>query len=528
MNIPIISSKKNTFYNLFILILISIYLLYLIPANVDLSSGAYYLFMDEQISYDEIYKIIHSKNFIDLLRNVVGGDQRYGRIIYYITAIFCFTPAKLFGVTGQIISTRMFFAFALILSYYILSKTFIKNKIISLFLFICLMCIPTTSYFSTLPKPEPFLLLFLSLFLFFHIKNKGLFGIHFIFLGLSFGSKISIFFSIILIFSLSFLTEKMSNKNLMSNYVAKNFIYSILFFLLGFFIAVPIIPISLFKHSLFKLYLYSTFLGSAHGSDDLTINIFVWIKEILTNWLNAPMFLSVAIFCLSFFLIGKNVMKVKFDFVKKSSIQISILLILSISLTLPILFLVKRVWFFYLHVGVVFYMILLFFSIEKEMSRNRKFCFYSLFFVLFYSIYYMYYDQVKYLKIQANRSKSQETILQQKRFDFVLNTLNIASINQKKTTIFYSPHFYRLENSKFDIVEVWNYFDSWQEGRDYVFLSNANNPKISKPLNTNAQFKSWKKSVLNYDKFVNQNGVIPSYIEIASGIDGLYVFKRIR
>lgn len=91
----------------FILIVIgTLYHYFLIPANVDLSIGAFSQFMDEQIFYDAIHAILNSDNFSDLFANYAFGDQRYGRIIYLIGAVFAYFPEKFWGETGQIISSQ--------------------------------------------------------------------------------------------------------------------------------------------------------------------------------------------------------------------------------------------------------------------------------------------------------------------------------------------------------------------------------------------------------------------------------------
>ena len=55
------------------------------------------LFMDEQIAFYEIKNILHANSFDNFVKAIVFGDQRYGRIIYYVTSIFLFIPERIFG-----------------------------------------------------------------------------------------------------------------------------------------------------------------------------------------------------------------------------------------------------------------------------------------------------------------------------------------------------------------------------------------------------------------------------------------------
>ena len=94
--------------------------------------------------------------------------------------------------------------------------------------------------------------------------------------------------------------------------------------------------------------------------------------------------------------------------------------------------------------------------------------------------------------------------------------------------MFNSPQFFRIDRPKIDISLIWGYFDYWKEGRDYIFLCKSNNPKTLKPKMNNAEFESWKKADMDYNKYVNNSEIVPSYVQIDSKIHELYVFKRIR
>jgi hypothetical protein len=164
--------NSNFLFFLAVTSFLVIYHFFLIPANLDLSNRSYSLYMDEQVPYDAIQSILNSNNFFDIFSNYVFGDQRFGRIIYLIGAAFSYLPEKWWGESGQIIATRFLFSSALFGSYLLLIRVFIKDNLFRIILFLLIMAIPTTAYYSTMPKPEPFLLLFFSIFCYFYFKKK--------------------------------------------------------------------------------------------------------------------------------------------------------------------------------------------------------------------------------------------------------------------------------------------------------------------------------------------------------------------
>jgi hypothetical protein len=64
-----------------------------------------------------------------------------------------------------------------------------------------MLTIPSTAYYSTMPKPEPFQLFFLSIFLLMHIRKQYRIQTHFIWLGLAMGAKISILPLVLVVFA---------------------------------------------------------------------------------------------------------------------------------------------------------------------------------------------------------------------------------------------------------------------------------------------------------------------------------------
>lgn len=97
-------------------------------SNIDLSKYSYALFMDELITFDGVFNIIHSENILDFFKNVLhGNDHRYGRSVWNVMAIFSFLPEIFFSEQGQIIAGRVVQVLFLVSSFLILVTTFVNN-----------------------------------------------------------------------------------------------------------------------------------------------------------------------------------------------------------------------------------------------------------------------------------------------------------------------------------------------------------------------------------------------------------------
>jgi hypothetical protein len=104
--------------SLFFLILTIYGYFYFFPLT-DLTQNAYWLFMDERLSFDGIQKIYHPTSFKKFIDSIIFGlDLRYGRLFWNINALLSYVPYLLFGNQGQIIATRFSQLIFLFLSYY--------------------------------------------------------------------------------------------------------------------------------------------------------------------------------------------------------------------------------------------------------------------------------------------------------------------------------------------------------------------------------------------------------------------------
>lgn len=279
------------------------YLIFVIPANLDLSDGSFCLFMDERITFNGVRNILHPQDFKSFLHAIIdGNDQRYGRSLWNSIALVSFLPERLCGEAGQIIAGRMLQFFLLISSFMMLTFTFVKTWPLRIILFATLMFMPFTDYYMCMPKPEPLQLFFLSLFLYYYKKENLIFSQYWILLGCAFGTKISILPIVFLLFITPLWVHR---KRFEDSEFISDFKKSLCFFFFGLGLAVPILlkPILLLmvvlwsinhfqiKSKMFDLALYvlsalsiifysseniapyirGTFLNTTHGADQNSI-----------------------------------------------------------------------------------------------------------------------------------------------------------------------------------------------------------------------------------------------------------------
>ena len=90
-----------------------------------------FLFIDEQITFYPIIKLLNPSGLDEFLWLASdGSDYRYGRILWNSIALIALIPAKLFGEAGQIIASREAGVIFLLVSYLLLTHTFIQKPAI--------------------------------------------------------------------------------------------------------------------------------------------------------------------------------------------------------------------------------------------------------------------------------------------------------------------------------------------------------------------------------------------------------------
>jgi hypothetical protein len=197
-----------------------------------------FLFIDEQITFYPVIKILNPSGLDEWLWLISdGGDYRYGRLLWNAIALFAVIPAKLLGEAGQIIASREAGVACLLLSYLLLTYTFIQKPAIRFIALLTLISLPYSSYYMSMPKPEPIMLLCAALFLYFYKRNDLSLGRpYWIFLGMAFGAKISFLLPLLALLGASLIIQINSKKMLT---ISSEFCSTIIYLMLGFSISNP-------------------------------------------------------------------------------------------------------------------------------------------------------------------------------------------------------------------------------------------------------------------------------------------------
>ena len=510
----------------------------LVLANRDLVSS-FSLFMDERISFDGVSNILHPSGVSNFIWSIAdGGDHRYGRIFWNSTALFVVLPEYFLGEFGQIFFTRMFHALLIIASFFILTRTFIKNSILRITLFFCLLNIPFSEYYMTTPKPEPIQLFFISIFLFYYKKlDMKLDSVYWIFIGLSFGAKISTL-PFIIIFLLPGLFDVVYNKG---NHILEKYIVAFFYFIFGLALAVPILlpPILIsfifyqlmiksFKFNLFhklltifaivltnlstSLLLFfkyniitgfalwggSTFLNTSHGSNNSDIGILNWLEYLFYDWFSAPaIFLTIICIISLTLLIRYNI-----SFINSSkSSKIPFLLIVAGTFSSVIIFLtVDRLWGSYLFINSTFILVGIFAILERNIFNKNLFnsvnyylshALISIFLIT--AIFFWFPKNYSKFISLSERTQSSEYLEQYQSYKQILNFVEQLPKENKVFSITYDPSLFLLpESPAYDINLFWGFLVDWNKDMDIIILNKNHtpNPEYAPDINS-LDYKSY-------------------------------------
>jgi len=321
---------------------------------------------DEYIAVKEVYSLLNPISWKHFILSFIAGDViYYGRIMFYIDAFFSWLPFKVWGIEGMVYTTRMVHSVFLILGLLILSNVFLKEKFHKALFLLGSGAIFYTLYFLMMPKPEPFQLFFLALFLYYFKQKNWSFGRHFILLGIAFGLKFNVLLILPIIFVLPFLKKNTQILKQKIIYALKAFVY----FLIGLIIAIPCLILSPLKPIYFRTYIHETFSGTGKSYDNLSITVFDWLKNgfggyYTGHWIMGYIFLFVIIIALVL-----QLRKIKYN----NDISALLLLLFGLFLTFIIMFTTKRLWPHYLWTGFIFlYLGLIVFSAQQTSLKYRK------------------------------------------------------------------------------------------------------------------------------------------------------------
>ena len=219
-----INIEKSLIYINYLSLILLIYVIFRLLFIAFFQNSYELLFTDERIIINDIYNVWNLDNEFDrygnvdsqILKNILlviteivyGGDLRYGRIWSNIF-IFLLGPFSLINDQVLITSVRIFTIFIYFISINLLINLFL-DKNLKWFYLLVFYCIPGAFYFNIVPKPDPFVILFIA-FALLSIK-KGNFNWTLFLLGVAAGIKIVGIFALALIVMYLLLTNKIKVK----------------------------------------------------------------------------------------------------------------------------------------------------------------------------------------------------------------------------------------------------------------------------------------------------------------------------
>lgn len=505
----------------FIILITSYYSFYSIKANLNCVEGKHVLFMDEVLVFDGARKILNSNSIKNLQWNTMeGSDHRYGRILWISTALFSAIPEYYFGAAGLIITERLLHFIILIIAYFILCFTFIRSWSLRALLFFVLLCIPTSIYFSTLPRPMPLQMLFIALFLWQEKKHNFELGWHWIFLGMAFGTKISVFFLIIYFGIIAFIRV---NYRIFTVKYLKMITKTIAFFVLGFaFTEVYLVSYTFFKLNLgpLKNYLRWTFFNTRHPADNSAVNWKTWTSYIFNKYTAIPEKLlaitAILIVVLVTISLVRIIKKRFYSGNEKVLLYNNFAIIWAgVVLILTVMFCVKRIWPHYVHLGMVLFITGIIASAEANIKLKGKNDIISNIarWISIGILILMLGESIRYLAPVVKNGfitlskRTQSEQYKNKLLEY--NTLkdlffNISQQLDRKISVMYDSGLPIMGSNKNFIIErYWSPgFLYWDRKRDLVVYYSVHTLEGELPAKTSAAYESVKQEKELFRKYV--------------------------
>ncbi|MEL6662969.1 MAG: hypothetical protein AAFR33_08190 [Pseudomonadota bacterium] len=240
-------------------------------ANLDAGQARHMLFMDELISFDGAEAIRNADTPFHAVREAVLNDQRYGRTMFYLSFVASTVGDVFGGEQGKILATRMAFALVLCAGICLLSWTHLKTPLGRAGAIAAGLAIPFSSYYATMPKPDPLMVFFLAAYLWaWNRKGIGL-GYPMIWLGLAFGAKIAAIPAVVVLIAMAFGQVYLTGQGITQT-MRKD---TIVGFLAGWLMSVPAIIASI--PGGLRAYLDQTWLNTGHAMDMEGIGLLDWL-----------------------------------------------------------------------------------------------------------------------------------------------------------------------------------------------------------------------------------------------------------
>lgn len=357
-------------------------------ANFDAAPGRHALFMDELISFDGVNRMRIAPDRAAFVEAASGPDQRYGRTFWYWAFIPSTVFAPVFGEPGQIVGTRMFIALTLVAAALVFVFSAIKSNALRLFAVLSLLTVPFSSYYATMPKPEPMLLLFLAVFAALSLprhqsgSTKSCSGEWpFIFLGLAFGTKIAVAPIVAVFGTYVVLRRWLVDGARPVILLARALAWSIA----GVLIAVPVIVLRPLTG--WQTYLNATWFNRGHGADRAEIGITNWLSYIENvpffakgnlTWVFLLLFCGVPVFLFVLSVVGPlrsavesgKVVEAMRRLVQSPYAVSAVITAAGILSLLSIVMTTQRLWGFYLYPGA--FLVLLGFWSSLDVILERR------------------------------------------------------------------------------------------------------------------------------------------------------------
>ena len=334
------------------------------------------LHIDERIIINDIYNVWNLDNEFNrypkidnpVIKNIFliitelsyGGDLRYGRIWSNIF-IFLMGPFSLFGDSVLITSVRIFTIIFYFISMNILINLFL-NKKLRWFYLLAFYSLPGVLYFNSVPKPDPFVIFFISLGLLYLKKEKyylsiGIFAI-------ATGVKIVGVFGLVLAIFYLFTTKKISLNQ-------RNISKAILSIWLGVVVANPVLilpPIRIYNLPNFYAIYYKWIDSQSLYDQEARFSLEYFNKWVETlsihfsyNLTRSPIFFYFGLFLIIFLL---------YLLFKKKEHMLTLVTLIGLTHLIFIIISVQRQWILYLNYSFIFILIGIFYYLNKY-SKNK-------------------------------------------------------------------------------------------------------------------------------------------------------------
>lgn len=516
--------------------------------NFRYSSDSRLLEMDEQIIFSGISQILHPSNFSSWLHALSdGGDLRYGRAYWNVPAVFAAIPTYLAGDQGTILTTRLVNQTSLFLSYLniaLVLRPLGPKRVAGCLL--TLVLLPSTAYLATMPKAEALMILALSVVLRRAVHLAKLDSRSFVFLGFAWSLKVSLLPIVVTLLVLDFVTSIKKHGDIRhALFQAMNAILAIL---TGWILCTPMTANFLWpgmlaigiswlltrklvtQHGNRMMLLTSTILivgivasvitvsyrrssesldrwlqftvfNTSHGSDSSSVTYLTWLKFIFTDYLNLLLVsqvivvgsLVVSSIALMMGWLGKS---------KMSNIMLPTL-VAGLTLVLPVILEVKRLWGYYLHIGLALIVVGLFGSFvfkrspRVKASRLINSCRIAFFVSMAILISNL---GLNYLQASASRLDSRKIQMESLlTSDSEIRSAILADsgLRTEPASVALDPQFLQLPpDSRYETSNFWGPFTGWDALFNFVVLDEVHLPaelrdnRDSKPNPRNVQTES--------------------------------------